>query len=147
MKRQMLTLGAGLVLLSGFVLLAEGGEDKGAKEVQGAWTAAEGQKKMALEFKGNKFTLKDLSKEEEHATGTYTVDASKKPRTMDLTVTGGTSGEAAKYKGKTSKAIYEVEGDTLKWCANEPGKEGRPKEFAAQEGEMRYLFITFKRAK
>ena len=51
-----------------------------------------------------------------------------------------------KFKGQTSLAIYEVDGDTFKWCAAEPGKDERPKEFTAKAGEARYMYVVFKRA-
>jgi uncharacterized protein (TIGR03067 family) len=64
---------------------------------------------------------------------------------MDLTIT---EGENANYLNKTALAIYDVDGDTLKWCANEPGREGRPTAFPAKEGEDKtHLYIIFKRAK
>jgi uncharacterized protein (TIGR03067 family) len=56
--------------------------------------------------------------------------------------------ESAKedHDGKTALGIYVLEGDTLKWCVNEPGETERPKEFSAPPG-TRLMFVTFKREK
>ena len=64
---------------------------------------------------------------------------------MDLTVTGGVANRAIeKYKGKTAKAIYELNGDQLKWCANEPGKDARPTKFGSEEPDDA-INVVFKR--
>jgi uncharacterized protein (TIGR03067 family) len=59
----------------------------------------------------------------------FTVDPSKKPKAIDYTVTEGPN------KGKTQLGIYELDGDTVKFCFAAPDKE-RPKEFktAAESG-------------
>ena len=45
-------------------------------------------------------------------------------------------------------AIYEIDGDKLKWCAGEPGKGIRPTEFPAEPGEKDgYLYLIFARVK
>ena len=48
--------------------------------------------------------------------------------------------------GKTAKGIYELDGDTLKWCTASPGKGERPTGFTADAGSER-LFVTLKREK
>ena len=61
-----------------------------------------------------------------HHTGrTFVVDPSQKPKSMDFTL------EKDKTK-RTTGAIYELQGDTLKICYFEGGK-GRPKEFVSDE--------------
>jgi uncharacterized protein (TIGR03067 family) len=57
----------------------------------------------------------------------YTVDPTKKPKTIDYTMTEGPT------KGKTHLGIYEVNGDTVKFCFAAPEKD-RPTEFTAKEG-------------
>jgi uncharacterized protein (TIGR03067 family) len=71
------------------------------------------------------------------AVGTFEIDPTKKPKTMDYTSTEGED------KGKTSLAIYEIDGDTLRICFGPPeGK--RPTEFSAKPGSGR-LLRTYKR--
>ena len=52
--------------------------------------------------------------------GTYRISAgSGNVRNIDATGTGGM------YRGKLYEGIFAVEGNTLKWCAGDPGR-GRP---------------------
>ena len=88
-----------------------------------------------------KFTI---TFEEKKFVGTYKTDAKKKPKHLDMTIKEGDP----KFEGKTALCIYEVDGDMLKWCANEPGKETRPEAFPDAEGERKeHLYLIFKRAK
>jgi uncharacterized protein (TIGR03067 family) len=51
------------------------------------------------------------------------------------------------FKGAVSPGIYEIKGDTLRWCqSDDPKAKDPPKEFASPEKSELYLF-TFKRAK
>jgi len=75
--------------------------------------------------------------------GKFEIDSSKKPKAIDMTIT-----EAAKqgHIDKTGLGIYALDGDTLKWCVNEPGETERPKEFSAASG-TKLTLVTFKREK
>jgi uncharacterized protein (TIGR03067 family) len=131
--------GLAVALATAAVATAGGGKDDQAK-LQGTWTFEKDGKTCELKFAKNDFTItfdrKDAFK------GTFKIDASKKPKQMDLTIT-----EGEKFKGETAQAIYELDGDTLKWCASEPGKAMRPTEFPTKEGDGPTLFLVFKRAK
>jgi uncharacterized protein (TIGR03067 family) len=59
--------------------------------------------------------------------GTYKLDTTKAPMTIDTAVKGGT------YDGKTLLGIVKVDGDTMTVCFAEPGKD-RPKAFESKEG-------------
>ena len=65
------------------------------------------------------------------------VDATKTPRTLDVTPEDGPE------KGKTVPCIYEIKGDELRVCTAEAGT-GRPTEFSAKEGSG-WTLLTFKR--
>jgi uncharacterized protein (TIGR03067 family) len=75
--------------------------------------------------------------------GTFKLDPTKKPRTIDLTVT---KGHREEDKGKQAHGIYELDKGTLKWCTAEPGDEARPKEFASKEG-TKHMCITLRKEK
>ena len=71
---------------------------------------------------------------------TVKLSPSKKPRTIDLTITEGSN------KGQTILGIYEVDKDALKWCTAGAGQTERPTDFASQAGSDVALY-TFKREK
>jgi len=84
----------------------------------------EALKDPRMKIVGDKFTV---TGEKADATfgGTFKVDPSKKPKTIDVTFTDATQ------KGKTMVGIYELEGDTYKVCIDPEGKN-RPTEFKSQ---------------
>jgi uncharacterized protein (TIGR03067 family) len=64
----------------------------------------------------------------------FTIDVTKKPKTIDYAMTEGPT------KGKTQLGIYELDGDTVKFCFAAPGND-RPTEFTAKEGSQRTLSV------
>src|SRR5438270_744023 len=68
-----------------------------------------------------------------------TVDPSKKPKHMDYEVTDGPS------KGQKHLGIYEIDGDTIKFCFAS-AEQGRPADFTAKEGSGRTMSV-WKRVK
>jgi uncharacterized protein (TIGR03067 family) len=64
----------------------------------------------------------------------FSIDPTKKPKTIDYTMTEGPT------KGKTHLGIYELDGDTVKFCFAGPRKD-RPKEFTCKEGSQRTLSV------
>jgi uncharacterized protein (TIGR03067 family) len=64
----------------------------------------------------------------------FTIDPAKKPRAIDYAMTEGPT------KGKTHLGIYELDGDTVKFCFAAPGKD-RPTDFTAKEGSQRTLSV------
>jgi uncharacterized protein (TIGR03067 family) len=71
--------------------------------------------------------------------GTVKLDPTKKPKTIDVTFTGG------ERKGKGVLGIYEIDGDTFRVCVARPGDEW-PAEFSARAGSSRIL-VVYKREK
>jgi len=61
------------------------------------------------------------------ATGKFTIDATKKPKEIDIMDDSGARNE------KTKLGIYELDGDTYKYCLAPAGKP-RPKDFTSKEG-------------
>jgi uncharacterized protein (TIGR03067 family) len=118
------------------------------KKLQGTWTvAAHTANGKALPAKalagwrltvaGDKMTTRDGSELLDEAT--CRLDASVKPRAVDLRLTAGPD------KGKLVLGIYKLEGDTLTVCVAEPDRP-RPTEFASRAGSGHMLFV-FKRVK
>ena len=64
----------------------------------------------------------------------FSIDPARKPRTIDYQMTEGPT------KGKTHLGIYEVDGDTVKFCFAAPDSE-RPTDFTAKQGSQRTLSV------
>jgi uncharacterized protein (TIGR03067 family) len=70
----------------------------------------------------------------------FTVDPTKKPKAIDYEFTGGPT------KGKKQLGIYELDGDTAKFCFASPGQD-RPTDFTTKEGSGRTLSVWKRSAK
>ena len=118
-----------------------GGDAKGdLKKFAGTWSvvsavkggkdAPENEiKDVRLTFKGDKMTF---MKGDDTKDGTITLDATKKPRQIEVMI-----------EGKSHPGIYKFEGDQLKLCV---GETERPAEFKSPEGSKTML-IVLKREK
>jgi len=68
----------------------------------------------------------------------FTLDAAKAPKTIDYSVTGGP------LAGSTQLGIYELDGDTAKFCFSIPGQE-RPANFLTKPGDGRTMSVWKKK--
>ena len=136
-----------LVVLAVGLLLGADDKKDDAKftKLRGVWTVVTSQKNgkehenasdHALTFDGDTFTI--TRKGQPLLKGTFKVDETKKPKTIDMEIK-----EAPKedQKDKMVLGIYELDGDNLKWCAADPGTLVRPKEFKAETGSECLLAI------
>jgi uncharacterized protein (TIGR03067 family) len=128
------------------VAAEEKAAEKESKKLQGKWVATslrhgdtEAPKEdiekgaITLVIKGDKFTFKTPKETQE---GTFKIDPSKSPKTIDLSVTtkGG--------KKKTIVGIYEWDGDALRIAGDQ---EKRPKDFKSKLGGS--IVVRLKKAK
>ena len=145
----------GFALLFVIPSLTAAGDDKDKaikedrKKYEGTWQV------VSLEVNGNKSAEEDAKKitvvneadgkwaiEVEGkvvARGTSEIDPTKKPKTVDLTMTEGED------KGKTSLGIYEFGEDSRKVCLAPAGK-ARPAEFSSTAANG-HVFAVLKRMK
>jgi uncharacterized protein (TIGR03067 family) len=141
------------ILAAGLLVAAAPAPDDAVKKemarLEGTWSVTaltndgkkgtdEDVRKIRVILKGNAYTAKvgDMVIEE----GTWTIDPTQKPKTIDATATSGDD------KGKKSLGIYELDGDSLKMCFGPAGKDVRPKEFESKEGS-KYELGVYKREK
>jgi uncharacterized protein (TIGR03067 family) len=112
-----------------------GDANKEKDKLKGTWTLTSleiggkkidlpGEKSMQLVFSGDKVMVKGAGpKGDKDEEGTYTIDATKKPKHLTLTKKGGGADD-------TMEGIYEIEGDTLKIGSSAKGPKGpRPTGF------------------
>jgi len=136
----------GLVLAFGAVKAADDA-DKDKEKLQGAWQpiaaiergeeqSKEKLKNRKITFKGDKITVKH---DEEVHDVTFKLDASKKPKEIDVT------GKDKEGKEQQMKGIYELKGDTLKVCLAMEGGD-RPSKFESPDGS-KLIFVTLERIK
>ena len=123
-------------MLVGVFCLGMAEDKKEIALLDGTWTMvsgeAGGQAMPAEMVKTGKRVAKDGETtvtfgDKVYLKATYTVDATKKPKTIDYKMTEGTT------KGMTHLGIYELDGDTVKFCFAAPGME-RPTEFKSKDG-------------
>jgi uncharacterized protein (TIGR03067 family) len=94
------------------------------------------RKSIQLTLVNGKYTVKEGDEVDE---GTYTVDATKSPKTITIVGTKGPN------KGKTILGIYEVEKGTLKVCYDMSGK-AHPESFESKPDSQLFL-ATYARQK
>ena len=137
------------VILVGAAVRA-GDAKKDQEALQGTWkvnTVEErGQSKPdndnhSVVIKGDEFTIK--RGEQLFIKAKMKIDASKTPKHIDLEIVEDPKNRDV---GKTVQGIYSLEGDQWRWCATEPGNEGRPTAFSTEAGTKHFL-ITFKKDK
>jgi uncharacterized protein (TIGR03067 family) len=116
------------------------------KSLAGKWQVSDAEidgkkvtetfKDVVLTIENGNYTVKLGPTEDK---GTVTIDASKKPKTMDVTGTEGVN------RGKTFPCLYEMKDDTLTICYGLDFAT-RPAELKTAEKSNR-LLIVYKRKK
>lgn len=85
-----------------------------------------------LAYEGDKWLIKVGDKTV--ATGAFTIDSAKKPKEIDILDQTGVKNE------KTKLGIFELDGDTYKYCLAPAGKP-RPTEFTSKAGSGHSLGV------
>ncbi len=111
---------------------------KDKEALQGTWNFVSGIREAQLLIAGDHFTAR--FKTGEIYVGTYHLDPARKPKAMDLFISEGPE----RHRGKTSLAIYDLDGDHLIWCPAEPGVGDRLRAFP-HEGDTKHLCLVFRR--
>src|SRR5262249_26683745 len=101
-------------------------------EIAGQPFPEELRKAMKLDIKGDKYTVTVGDNVDK---GSFKVDNSAKPKTMDIKGTDGPN------KDQTLLAIWELDGDTMRICYDLAGKN-RPSEFKTKPDTQLFL-VTY----
>ena len=123
------------------------GEDARSElaNLKGTWVRELNGKTYIVNFNGDKFaTIFEFAEGTSTTSGTITIDPSRNPNHMDWKFAAGT-GRGEMLKGKTALTIYQLDGETFKFCARR--QEGRPEAFPDKEGVDQYIYLVFRRAK
>lgn len=144
-------LAFGWIPLALAVVMSSAGDDASKKELanlEGVWSFSQvevdGTQRPAPAFPANKvIVLKDgryVAVQGARIThGLVKLDPSATPRHVDLKIADGPT------KGRTALGIYDLDGDTYKFCASLSGKD-RPSAFASPAGSGT-IFQVMKREK
>jgi uncharacterized protein (TIGR03067 family) len=108
------------------------------KKLQGTWIVESGRWNCQLLFAGHNFALRFASGDV--YMGVYAVDPTQSPAVMEMTIDDGPD----HFRGLTALCLYELLGDVLRWCGNEPGATERRRQFPV-EPESKYPTLVFRR--
>jgi uncharacterized protein (TIGR03067 family) len=118
---------------------------KETAKFQGTWNLSaltydgeEHKLKFKVVFKGNEGVVEgNDAVQTEYAKIKFKLDPAASPKSMDITVIGGSQTDAS------MEGIYELKDDELRICAKVFGK-GRPGEFKAPDGSATVLLVLKK---
>lgn len=102
------------------------------EQIRGTWIGSEANKpgEWVSTFKKNN-TFEIAGPGGERYAGSYTCDIKQNPKYLNLNVKESSN---PALNGIEWVAIYEINGDTLKYALREPGAKARPASFDAEEG-------------
>jgi uncharacterized protein (TIGR03067 family) len=135
-----------LVIAAMIVVVPVMAEDVAKKEMaqlEGEWSMVSGEANGAAMPEAMVKTGKRVAKDGEttillsrqvYFKAKFRIDPTKKPKAIDYTMTAGPT------KGKTHLGIYDLDGETVKFCFAAPGKD-RPTDFTAKEGSQQTLSV------
>jgi uncharacterized protein (TIGR03067 family) len=143
-----MTLSRFLILTAGLLLAAPSAGQDDVARLQGTWRTVslvnDGKVLVGenvppkgpatkLAYAGDRWLIQVGDKT--IASGIFKVDATKAPKEIDILDESGTQNDKAKL------GIYELDGDTYRYCLAPAGKP-RPAEFASQEGSGYSLGVS-----
>ena len=139
--RSTILIGLGSLALSTCWAQHNGAAEKDKAQLQGEWTMVSGERDgqafPANFMKGSKRVAKGdeitvMLQGQLFMRAKITLDPVKSPKAIDYSITGGP------YAGKTQLGIYQLDGDTAKFCFSAPGGE-RPDGFTTKPNSGRTL--------
>lgn len=148
MKRSQMLLVLSFTFVTSSALLSAEKEKAAKKEkakhqLIGTWKADFEGQTLQLTFKKKGFTA--LTPKGTTVKGSWTTDDKQSPKHLDVMIKSGDED----VNGKTALCIYEIDGDKLKWCANDPKRgNDRPTAFPEKQGGgPSHIYAILKRVK
>ena len=146
MNKQLTTLGLFVLVLllifASFIMPSMSSSSTRATELEGKWVGNEttggdsdDPTPWVWNFTGNTVEIKSFDNESvpvEEYNGTYTIDTSKSPNHIDITITSHNQDEP--WDGEVSLGMYEIIGNNLTVIINEPGNPDRPPSITGKQG-------------
>jgi len=127
---------AGASLVS---IVAPEAEARAEREVlQGTWLSVSGRREAEFIVAGYLFTVHFA--DGEVYMGAFQLNPRARPKLIDMRIDEG----PVQHRGKIAHCIYEVDGDTLRWCAAEPGADELLTHFPSVY-DNRHLSMVFQR--
>jgi uncharacterized protein (TIGR03067 family) len=108
------------------------------EQLQGTWVCVSGRRQAEFVISGYLFAFR--FQDGDTYLGTFWLGPEAQPKAMDMRLDEG----PARHRGKIARCIYELSGDTLRWCPAEPGSEERLTSFPPIV-DSRYLCMVFRR--
>jgi uncharacterized protein (TIGR03067 family) len=106
--------------------------------LQGTWLSVSGRREAELIIAGYLFAV-HFSDGEVYM-GAFQLNSRSRPKMIDMRIDEGPH----RHRGKIARCIYDVDGDTLRWCAAEPGVERLLTHFPSVY-DIRHLSLVFQR--
>lgn len=106
--------------------------------LQGAWTTVSGRRKAEFLVCGSHLTVHFA--DGAIYMGSILVDPTARPRAMNVRIDEGPE----QHRGLVALCVYELDGDTLRWCTSGPGQAQRPGA-TFEEADGGYLSLVFRR--
>jgi uncharacterized protein (TIGR03067 family) len=106
--------------------------------LQGTWVSVSGRREAEFLFAGYLFTAHFA--DGDVYMGAFQLNPRARPKTMDMRIDEGPH----HHRGKITRCIYEVDGDTLRWSGAQPGDEERLSAFPSVY-DTKYLSLVFRR--
>jgi uncharacterized protein (TIGR03067 family) len=106
--------------------------------LQGVWLFVSGKREAELLVCGRRWTVR--FRDGVIYMGVFELGPVGLPKTMQMHIDEG----PAQHRGKSALCIYELDGNTLRWCTAGPGQTERPATFPAED-HPQYLSLVFQR--
>jgi uncharacterized protein (TIGR03067 family) len=108
------------------------------QSLQGSWVSISGRHQAEFLIAGRLFTTR--FEDTVIYMGSLELGPDATPKTMTMLIEEG----PAHHKGKTAACIYELDGDYLRFCSTQPGKEEVLFDFPS-ENDPKYLNLMLRR--